>query len=65
MRKDFDSNIKDRFGTDILPDDFPGVNLEDTPLYDMHGDDTTDVKGGLEGNNEDDEDPAKATGLDR
>ena len=36
LRKEFDSNIKDRFGPDISPDDFPDVNLEDTPLYEMY-----------------------------
>ena len=64
-RKDFDSNIKDRFGTDISPDNFPDINLEDTPFYEMYEDDTTDVRDGLTDNNEYDEEPVIATGLDR
>ena len=63
-RKEFDSNTKDRFGPDISPDDFPDVNLEDTPLNEMYEEFTTDVKGGLSGNTEDDEDPAMDTRLD-
>ena len=61
LRKDFYSNIKDRFGSDISPDDFPDINLEDTPLYEMYEDNTIDVKGGLADNTEDDKDPAMAT----
>ena len=53
------------FGPDISPDYFPDVNLEDTPLYEMYEDDTTDVGGGLAVNTEDDEGPDMATGLDR
>ena len=48
--KDFDSNIKDRFGPDISPDNFPDVNLEDTTLYEMYEDDNTYAEGGLTGN---------------
>ena len=65
LRKDFDSNIREIFGIDLSPDDFPDVNLEDTPLYEMYEDDTTDVEGGLTNNTEDDEDPAMDTGLYR
>ena len=36
LRKEFDKKIKHRFGRDIYPDNFPEVNLEDTPLYDMY-----------------------------
>ena len=43
LRKEFGSNIKDRFGTDISTDDYPDTNFEDTPLYPMYEDDTTDV----------------------
>ena len=64
LRKEFVSNTKDRFGTDISPDNFTDVNLEDTPLYEMYEDDTTDVSGGLAGNTEDYDDPDMATGLD-
>ena len=36
LRKKFDSIIKDRYGPDISPDNFPDINLEGTPLYDMY-----------------------------
>ena len=62
--KDFDSNIKDRFGPDISPDNFPDVNLEGTPLYEIYEENTIDMKGGLADNTEDDEDPAMATELE-
>ena len=39
------------------------MNLEDTPLYEMYEDNTTDVGGGLAGNTKYDEDPAMTTGL--
>ena len=64
LRKELDSNIKDRFGPDVSPDNFPDVNLEDTPLYEMCEDETTDAEGGLEGNTEDDEEPAMDTGFE-
>ena len=64
LRKDFDSNIKNRFGSDISPDDFPDVNLEDAPLYEIYEEDTTDVGGVLTDNTEDDEDPDMAHLLD-
>ena len=54
-----------KFGPDISPDDFPRVNLEDTPLYDICEDDTTDVEGGFSGKTKYDEDPDMATLLDR
>ena len=65
LRKEFVSNITDRFEPDLYPENFPNVNFEDKPLYGMYKDDTTDVQDGLVGNTEDDEDPATATGLDR
>ena len=65
MRKDFYSNIKDRFGPDISPDNFPDINSEDTPLYEMYEDNTTDVRGGLAEKTEDDENPVMATVFDR
>ena len=51
LGKQFDSNIEDRFGPDVSPDDFPDINLEDTPLYLIYEDYTTDVEGGFTGNN--------------
>ena len=65
LRKDFDSNIKDRIGPDASYDDFTDINLEDTPLYAMYEDDTIDVEVGLAGNTEYDEGPAMAIGLYR
>ena len=32
LRKEFDNSIRDKLGPDILPDEFPDVNLEDTTL---------------------------------
>ena len=32
LREEFDSNIKDRFGPDVSPYDYPDINLDDTPL---------------------------------
>ena len=32
LRKEFDSNIKDRFGPDVYPHGFSDKKLEDTPL---------------------------------
>ena len=63
LRKEFDSKIKDRFGPDISPDNFPDINLEDTRLYEMYEYDTTDVECGLAGNTEDEENPAMSTVL--
>ena len=40
------------FGPDVSPDNFPDVNLEDTPLYKIYKDDTTDVEGGFSFNTE-------------
>ena len=34
-------------GPEISPDDFPDAILEDTPMYDMYEDDTTDAEGVL------------------
>ena len=50
LRKGFDNRIKEKFGPDISPYDFPDVNLEDTPLYGMYEDDTMDAEGGLAAN---------------
>ena len=36
LRKEFDSNIKDRFRPDVYPDGFTDINLENTPLYPMY-----------------------------
>ena len=63
--KDFDSNIRDKFGPAISPDYFPGVNLEDTPLYEMYEEYSIDEEGILAGNTKDIEDPSMATELDR
>ena len=57
LRKVFDNITRERFGPEISPDDFPDVNLEDTPLYDIYEDDTTDCEGGLPGKSEDNETP--------
>ena len=64
LRKEVDGKIRDRFGPDISPDDFTYVNHEDTPIYDMYEDNTTDTEGGLAGNNEYNENPITYTGLD-
>ena len=64
LRKEFDNRIRERIGPDISPDNFPDVNLEDMPLYEMYEDNATDVEGGLEGKTEDDEYPDMATGLE-
>ena len=64
LRKEFDSNIKFRFGSNVSPDDSPYINLEDIPLCGMYEDDTTYVEGGFECNTEYDEDPTMATELD-
>ena len=34
---------------DISPDDFPNFSLEDTPLYEIYGEDTKDAGVGLAG----------------
>ena len=65
LRKKFDNSIRENLGLEILPDVFPYVNLEDTPLYEMYEDDTTYAEGGLADNTEDEEDPLMATGFDR
>ena len=59
LGKEFDKITREIFGPYISPDYFPDVNLEDTPLYDMYEDDTTDAEGGLSY-----EIPVMATGLD-
>ena len=64
-RKDFNINIIDNLGPEISPDNFPDVNMEDTPFYEMYEDNTTDVESGLAGKTKNDEDPDMATGLDR
>ena len=65
LREEFNNIIRERFRPEILPDDFPDVNLEDMPLHDMYEDNTTYVEGGLAGNTEDKNTPAMDTGLDR
>ena len=64
LRKEFDNSIRNNLGPDILPDNFPNVNLEDTPLCEMYKYDTTDVEVGLAGNTEDDEGPVMDNELD-
>ena len=65
LSKDFDNSTIVLFGPDISPDDFPGVNLEDTLLYDMYEDYTADAEGCLEDKSEDYEITVVANGLDR
>ena len=36
LRNEFYISIRDRYGTDISPYDFPYINLEGTPLYYMY-----------------------------
>ena len=43
LRKEFDNSTRETFRTDISPDDFPDVNLEDSPRYEMFGDVTADA----------------------
>ena len=43
LRKYLDNSIRDRYGPENFPDGFPNVNFEDTPLYYMYEDDTTDA----------------------
>ena len=47
LRNNLDNSIREIFATDISPDDFPYVNLENKPLYDMYEYYTADVEGGL------------------
>ena len=61
FRKDFDNSIRKIFGPYISPDDFPDVNLEDTPLYYMYEDDTMDMEGGLSEKTEGNEIPVMDT----
>ena len=35
-RKEFNSTIREIFGPEISLDEYPDVNLENTPLYDMY-----------------------------
>ena len=63
-RKEFDNSTREKLGTKISPDNFLDVNLEDTRLYEMYEDNTTDEEGVFTGKAEDDEDPVMATGLD-
>ena len=64
LRKEFDNIIRYNFGTDISPDNYPGVNLEDTPLYEIYQDDTTNAEGGFAGKTKDDEYTTMAARLD-
>ena len=43
LSNEFDNSIRDKLGPYISPDNFPDVNLEDTPLYEMYEDYTTDT----------------------
>ena len=61
LRNEFDVSIRDIYGLDILHDDFPEVNLEDTPLYGIHEENTTDAEGDLVDTPEDDETPVMDT----
>ena len=36
LRKEFDNSIREIFGPEISQDDFPDINLEGTPVYDMY-----------------------------
>ena len=54
LRKEFDRNNKDMFGPDVSTYNFPDVHFDDTPLYKIYEDDTTDIECGLAGNTEDD-----------
>ena len=57
LRNEFDKTIRDWLGPDFLPDNFPDVHLEDTPLYEMYEDDTIDAEGDLTDKTEEDKDP--------
>ena len=65
LRKEFNNIIREDLGPDISSDNIPGVNLEDTSLYDKYDDDTMDAEGGLADNTGYYEDPIMATGLDQ
>ena len=43
LRKEFDNIIIDKLGPDISPENFPDVDLEDMPLYEMYEDDAKDA----------------------
>ena len=64
LSKDFDNSIRETFRPDISPDDFIDVSLEDTPLYEMYDDDTTDAEVSLADKSKEDEIPVMATGLE-
>ena len=61
LRKHFYNSTREIFGPDILPYEFPDVNLEDTPMYDMYENDTTDAEGDLVDKMEDNEIPLVST----
>ena len=48
-RNQSDNSTRDKLVPDISPDDFPNFSLEDTPLYEIYGEDTTDAGVGLAG----------------
>ena len=48
-----------------MPDNFPDVNSEDTPLYEKYEEDNKDAEGGLEVHTDEYETPVVDTGLDR
>ena len=41
-KETFDKNIYVKLGSDVPPDDFPEINLEGTPLYDLYEDNHKD-----------------------
>ena len=65
LRKELNNSIRDRSGLEILPHNFPDVNLEDTPLYDMYEEDKSDLEGGLAGKNWDNDITSMANELYR
>ena len=42
-RKEFDESITERYGPDASPDDFPDMNLQDTPNWDLYDDGIDDM----------------------
>ena len=65
LRKDFGNSIRDKLGTDISPDKFTDVNLEDISLYEIYEENKTEAEVGLAGKTKGDEYPVMATGLYR
>ncbi len=44
LREEFDASIKDKWGPDCTPDDFPDVALEDTPHYNKFDNISVDLR---------------------